>query len=161
MKKLMLMLGPILFTFTVTMNLGAMDQTRGRRFESGGETATDQNSDRVLGPFARMNLAAEQKARIKALHYAHLTDIKPLQSQVFNASSDLKRLWLHSPPNKVQILAKHKEIMAIREQIRDRRARYRYEVFNALTQVQQEQAKAWRGRPWFEKRHGARYGYDE
>ncbi len=141
MRKLMLTLVPIFFSLAVTTNLAGMDQARGRGFGP-GEAASYQNRDRALGMLDRLNLAAEQKARIKALHDAHLMDIKTLQDKMFSTSGDLKLLWLQPTPNKERIWAKQKEIRVIRYQIKDKSASYRLDVFNALTPEQQEKAKA-------------------
>ncbi len=81
MRKLKLTLVPIFFFLAVTTNFAAMDQARGRWFGP-GEAASYQNRDRVLGLFAKLNLADKQKARIKALHDAYLMDIKPLRDQI-------------------------------------------------------------------------------
>ena len=108
MRKLVLTLIPMLFLLAVTTNLVAMDQARGRWFGRGG-VAAYQKRDRVFGMLDRLNLSAEQKTRITALHDAHMIDIKPLWDQMFSKSGDLKLLWLQPIPNKERTLAKHKE----------------------------------------------------
>ena len=141
MRKLMLTLVPIFFSLAVTTNLAGMDQARGRGFGP-GEAASYQNRDRALGMLDRLNLAAEQKARIKALHDAHLMDIKTLQDKMFSTSGDLKLLWLQPTPNKERILAKQKEVRVIRDQIQDKSISYRLDILNILTPGHQAKAKA-------------------
>jgi Spy/CpxP family protein refolding chaperone len=147
MRNLMLTLIAIFFSLAVTADLSAMDGASRRGFGP-SEAAAYQNREKVFELLISLNLAPEQKATIKALRDAHQAEIKPLQSQMFRVSGDLKLLWLQSTTNKEQILAKHKEIRAIREQIRDKLSRYRLEVFNALTPEQQEKAKTFFAEAW-------------
>ena len=140
MNKLALTSIIILFSLTFTADINAMDQASRRGFGP-GEAAWHQKRDRIQELFANLNLAAEQKAKIEVLRNAHQMDIKPFQDQMLRASGELKLLWLQPNPNKGQILAKHKEIMVIRDQIQDKSVIYRLEVFKTLTPEQQEKAK--------------------
>jgi zinc resistance-associated protein len=142
MKKLMVAIGTILLTMAVSTNLLAWEHGRGRAHLM-PEAPGHQEGNYAL--YGKLNLTAEQKARIETLRNAHLRDIKPLQDQMFSKRGDLKLLWLQTDPDKEKILAVQKDIRAIRDQMQDKAVVHRVDVFNILTPEQKEKAKAFFG----------------
>ena len=142
MKKLMLAIGSILFTMAISTNLMAWEYGRGRAHMM---TERGRQQEGIYALYSKLNLSADQKARIETLRNALLRDIKPLQDQMFSKRGDLKLLWLQTNPDKEKILAVQRDIRAIRDKIEDKAVAHRVDVFNILTPEQQEKARAFAG----------------
>ena len=142
MKKLMLAIGSILFTMIISTNLMAWEYGRGRAHMMTEKWGQQEGNYALYG---KLNLTADQKARVETLRNAHLRDVKPLQDQMFSKRGDLKLLWLQTNPDKEKILAVEKDIRAIRDKIQDKAVAHRVDVFNILTPEQQEKARAFSG----------------
>ena len=149
MKKLMLAIGSILFAMAISTNLMAWEDGRGRAHMM-PETA--RQPEGIYALYGKLNLTADQKARIETLRNAYLRDIKPFQDQMFSKRGDLKLLWLQTSPDKEKILAVQKDIRAIRDKIQDKAVAHRVDAFNILTPEQREKVKAFLGG------HGAGHG---
>lgn len=137
-----MVIGSILFTMVVATNLAAWEYGRGRAHmmpEKG------RQQERFYALYGKLNLSADQKARIETLRNAHLRDVKPLQDQMFSKRGDLKLLWLQTSPDKEKILSVQKDIRAIRDQMQDKAVAHRVDVFHILTPEQQEKARAFLG----------------
>lgn len=142
MKKLMLTIGSILFAMAVSTNLMAWEYGRGRAHMM---PERGRQPEGIYALYGKLNLTADQKARIETLRNAHLQDIKPLRDQMFSKSGDLKLLWLQTNPDKEKILAVQKDIRAIRDKMQDKAVAHRVDVFNILTPEQQEKARTFSG----------------
>jgi Spy/CpxP family protein refolding chaperone len=142
MNKLMLAIGSILLAMTVSTNLMAWEYGRGRAHMM-PEKARQQEG--IYALYGKLNLTAEQKAKIETLRNAFFRDIKPLQDQIFSKRGDLKLLWLQANPDKEKILAVQRDIRAIRDQIQDKAVAHRVDAFNILTPEQKEKANAFFG----------------
>ncbi|HYA13218.1 MAG TPA: Spy/CpxP family protein refolding chaperone [Syntrophales bacterium] len=98
---------------------------------------------------SKLDLTAEQTAKVNALREAHLRDIKPLRDKMFIKRGDLKLLWLQTNPDKDKIMAAQKEIRTLRDQMQDKMTAYRLEVLKVLTPEQREKLKALKMRHGF------------
>ena len=93
---------------------------------------------------SKLDLTAEQTAKVNALREAHLKDIKPLRDKMFIKRGDLKLLWLQTNPDKDKIMAAQKEIRTLRDQMQDKMTAYRLDVLKVLTPEQQEKLKSFK-----------------
>jgi len=143
MKKLILAIGSILLTMAISTNLMAGEYGRGRGHMMMPGAARQQEGMYAL--YGKLNLTADQKARIETLRNAHLRDMKPFQDQMFSKRGDLKLLWLQTSPDKEKIVAVQKDIRAIRDKIQDKAVAHRVDAYNILTPEQQEKVKAFSG----------------
>ena len=105
--------------------------------EGGGRPGYGYGSnldDRML---ARLNLTADQKARIITLREAHSKEIQPLQNELYSRSSELKQLWLQRSLDQDRITDVELEVRTLRSRIRDKIDSNRQAVFSILTPEQQ------------------------
>jgi Spy/CpxP family protein refolding chaperone len=142
MKKILLAIGFTLFTLVISTNLMAFEYGRGRAHMM---PERGRQQEGLYALYGKLNLSADQKAKIEALRNAHLRDIKPLQDQMFSKRGDLKLLWLQANPDKEKILAVQRDIRATRDKIEDKAVAHRVDVFTVLTPEQQEKARAFIG----------------
>jgi len=91
---------------------------------------------------SKLNLTAEQKAKIDELRVSYLKETKSLQDKMHSKRGDLRLLWLEKTPNQEKIAATQKEIRSLRDQIQDKRTAYHLEVNNVLTPEQQAQFRS-------------------
>ena len=92
------------------------------------------------GSGAGLNLSPEQTQKLQALRENFFKETLPLRNELALKHLELRTLWSQPNPNQNQILAKQKEINALREQLQERATRHRLEVGNTLTPEQQAQA---------------------
>jgi Spy/CpxP family protein refolding chaperone len=97
--------------------------------------------DDVGGP-AGLNLTAEQNGKIQALRQAHLKDVQPLQTAMFEKRGELRNLWLEASPNEDKILKVNKDIQTIRTQLNEKATKYRLQMLNVLTPEQKAQVQS-------------------
>jgi Spy/CpxP family protein refolding chaperone len=100
-----------------------------------------------------LELTVEQREKIKALREVHLTNIKPLQEQLYVKSKELKDLWLAKTPDRESILVLQKEVQILRNQLMDKLTTYRLDAWQFLTPEQQAKV-----RPYGPERRPARMG---
>jgi len=132
MKKMMIVLTALLLVTAFVMPADAKGgKGRGYGFCNGNDLSGVQG----------LNLTAEQKTKIADLRTAHLKDIKPLEDKMHSRRGDLRILWLEKNPDEAKIRATEKEVRALRDQIDDKRADYRWSVYKVLTPEQQELLK--------------------
>ena len=135
MKKLLAVVTVLLFLAVVVSPVLAQ---RGRGYGPGGGwgpgggPCSDQAS-------SKLNLTAEQTAKIDALRASHLKEVKPLQDKMFSKRGDLRLLWLEKNPDQEKIAEAQKEIRSLRDQIQDKGTAYSLEVNKVLTPEQQTQ----------------------
>jgi Spy/CpxP family protein refolding chaperone len=88
-----------------------------------------------------LDLTPEQREKIKTLRQVHLTDIKPLQEQLYVKSRELRGLWLARTPDRESILVLQKEVQALRNQLIDKLTTYRLDAWQLLTPEQQAKVR--------------------
>lgn len=114
---------------------------RGRGYGPGGGWGPGNGlcSDQAA---SRLNLTAEQKAKIDELRVSHLKETKSLQDKMHIKRGDLRLLWLEKSPDQEKIAATQKDIRSLRDQLEDKRTAYRLEVNKVLTPEQQVQLRS-------------------
>jgi len=110
---------------------------RGRGYGPGGGWGTCGDPAQ-----SRLNLTAEQKAKIDDLRLSYLKETKSLQDKMQSKRGDLRLLWLEKNPDQEKIAATQKEIRSLRDQLQDKRTAYRLEVNKVLTPEQQAQLRS-------------------
>jgi len=90
-----------------------------------------------------LNLTEEQAQKLNALRDAHLRELKPLQEQMNNKRSDLRRLWLERVPDRQKIEAAQEDMQILRNQFREKRSAYWVEAQKILTPEQQIKIKSY------------------
>jgi Spy/CpxP family protein refolding chaperone len=135
MKKLLAVLTVLLFLAVAVSPVLAQ---RGRGMGPGGGWGPGAGpcSDPAS---SKLNLTAEQKAKVDDLRVAYLKETKTLQDKMHSKRGDLRLLWLEKTPDQEKIAATQKEIRSLRDQIQDKRTAYRLEVNKVLTPEQQAQ----------------------
>lgn len=88
--------------------------------------------------WTKLNLSAEQKAKIEALKLAHRKEIRPIREKMFDKSVALRRMWLQTNPDKDKILALQKEVRGLRDQLEDKAVAHKLEIRKVLTPEQRE-----------------------
>ena len=132
------------------MGYGAYDQGYGPRCQGYGPGA--------WGP--GLNLTPEQTQKMQALQESFFKETIPLRNEMMVKKLELQTLWAQTKPEQEKILAKQKEINALRVQLQERATKNRLEARNILTPEQQAQLGSYRGYgPGFGPRHGMRGGY--
>jgi len=108
--------------------------------------------------FDKLNLTAEQKAKIEALQDANFKATKPVREKMFDKSVELRRLWLTANPDKDKITAAQKELRALRDDMQDKVTAMRLEIRKVLTPEQNEKLanSHWGRGPGFGPRGGMR-----
>jgi Spy/CpxP family protein refolding chaperone len=133
MKKLLAVVTVLLFLAVAVSPVLAQ---RGRGYDPGGSPGGGPCS---YPASSKLNLTAEQTAKIDALRAAHLKEVKPLQDMMFSKRGDLRLLWLEKNPDQEKIAEVQKEIRSLRDKMQDKGTAYRLEVNKVLTPEQQSQ----------------------
>lgn len=89
-----------------------------------------------MGYSAIPNLTPDQSAQIKGLQEAFLTEITPLQNQLFSKKAELRLLWAETDPDRDKILAKQKEMNEIWTEMEEKAIIYRIDSQAILTPEQ-------------------------
>lgn len=101
-----------------------------------------------------LNLAAEQRTKMKEQRDTQLKEIRPLQEQMITKRDALRKLWLEPNPDQAKITAAQKEMNAIRDQIQEKMTATQLATLNVLTPEQKEKMKAYADCRGFGKRGG-------
>jgi len=96
---------------------------------------------------ASLNLTPEQIQKMQALREAYWKEIMPMQNELLSKRLELRGLWLQPNPDQDKILAKQKEINALREKLQEKATKHRLEMRRILTPEQQAKLGAAFG--WF------------
>lgn len=142
MKKLVMTVVAVLAVVALTASAYAVGPGCGRGHGGGQHCYGGGSCGGDIGAVPGMNLTAEQTEKIEALRIAHMTDIKPIQDQMFSKRGDLKLLWLKKNPDQKKCAETNKEIRALRDQMEDKMTAHRLEMMNVLTPEQQKILKA-------------------
>ncbi len=86
---------------------------------------------------SRLNLSNEQMQKLEALHERFLKETISMRNDLALKELELRTLWLQTNPEEGKILAKEKEINALRAQIQEKGTKYMLEGRKVLTPEQQ------------------------
>ena len=86
-----------------------------------------------------LNLTPEQAEKMKALRKSFIEQVLPLRNELRSKKFELKALWVLTDPDEGKILAKQKEINALRAQLQEKITKNRLEMRKILTPEQQAQ----------------------
>jgi Spy/CpxP family protein refolding chaperone len=95
-----------------------------------------------------LNLTPEQAQQMGALRESFFKETLPLRNDLMSKKLELRSLWLQTNPDEEKILAKQKEISALRAQLQEKGTKNRLEMRKVLTPEQQAQLANLRGRAW-------------
>ena len=107
------------------------------------------------GLWKSLNLTPEQAEKMKALRKGFFEQTLPLRNDLMSKKFELKALWLKPDPDEERILAKQKEISALKAQLGEIAIKNRLEMRQILTPEQQAKFIRLSGERWH--RHH-RYG---
>jgi zinc resistance-associated protein len=105
---------------------------------------------RSTGPglWGALNLTPEQVEKMQALRESFLKEKMPLRNELLSKKFELGALWVQTNPDEEKILAKQKEINALRAQLGEKVIKNRLEMRRILTPEQQAKLINLRGRLW-------------
>jgi Spy/CpxP family protein refolding chaperone len=81
----------------------------------------------------KLNLTAEQAARLRALDEKYAQELDPIREQLYSKGRELKAEWLQTEPDRGRIEALQGEAARLRERMRVPLAAHRTEVLKVLT----------------------------
>ena len=110
------------------------------------------------GLWRALNLTPEETQKIQTLREGFFKETLPLRNDLMSKKLELRSLWLQTNPDEEKILAKEKEISALRAQLGERAIKNRFEMRQILTPEQQAQLANLRGRAWHEYGRGCGFG---
>jgi len=153
MKKIIfvLMMAGILATAGLTMALdSAKDPEMGMGYgpHSGGPGL------RGHGLWGALKLSPGQVEKMKALRKNFFEQALPLRNELVSKKFELKALWIQTNPDEGKILAKEREINALRVQLQEKATKNRLEMRKILTPEQQAQLTSLLGRHRMWHRYG-------
>ena len=103
-----------------------------------------------------LNLTPEQNQKMQALQESFLKQTLPLRNEMQVKQLELRTLWAQTNLDQAKILAKQKEINALREQVQEKATQNRLEMRKILTPEQQAQLGTYG--PGFGRGYGMRGG---
>lgn len=105
-----------------------------------------------------LNVTEDQRTKLEVLQSQHFKAVRPLREKIHDKSAELRKLWLQVDPDKNEIMAKQKEVRALRNQLEDNKTVYRFEVNKILTPEQKEKLATcgWNKKSGFGPRGGKR-----
>ena len=151
MKKLIMTIAAI--ALVAIMALPATAQMRMR-----GEYGRAPHYAADITKLSGLNLADEQITKLNGLRDVYLSDIKPLQDQMYSKSITLKGMWLEKTPTQEKIAVLQKEIQRLRGKMLEKVAAYRRETLNILTARQQTILEAYKAKRGYSSGKGAGSG---
>jgi len=110
------------------------------------------------GPWKALNLTPEQAQKVQALRESFFKETLPLRNDLMSKKLEMRSLWLQPNPDEEKILAKQKEISALKDQLGERAIKNRFAMRQILTPEQQAQLANLRGREWHEYGRGCGFG---
>jgi len=88
-------------------------------------------------------LSKEQMQKLEALHEGFLKETISVRNDLALKEVELRTLWLQTNPDEGKILAKEKEINAVRAQIQEKGTKFLLEGRKVLTPEQQAKVTAY------------------
>lgn len=98
------------------------------------------------GLLRALNLTPEQTQKMQALREGFLKENIPLWNELMLKRLERRGLWMQTNPEETKILAKQKEINALRAQLGEKITKNRLEMRKILTPEQQAQLISFLGR---------------
>jgi Spy/CpxP family protein refolding chaperone len=95
---------------------------------------------------AALNLTPEQTQKMQTLRETHFKETIPLRNEIMSKKIELQSLWIQANPDQEKILAKQREINAVKAQLQEKAIKHRLEMRQVLTPEQQAKIGAFRGR---------------
>jgi len=86
--------------------------------------------------FKKLNLTAEQKAKLDILRGECKKETQPLREQMMVKRTELRALWLENNPDAEKIKAAQKDMNLLRDQMMDKITTYRLSTLALLTAEQ-------------------------
>ena len=108
----------------------------------------------MCGWASRLNLNNEQMQKLTALHERFLKETISMRNDLALKQVELRTLWLQTNPEEGKILAKEKEVNALRGEIQEKATKYLLEGRKVLTSAQQAEATTFFMRGGFGFHHG-------
>ncbi len=107
---------------------------------------------------AALNLTPEQNQKLKEMREGLRKETIPLRNEMMSKRFELRALWMQANPDEGKILAKQKEIHALRSDLQEKITRGRLEMRKVLTPDQQAQLTFLlsRSRAWKDHYRGSR-----
>lgn len=90
-----------------------------------------------------LNLTAEQNQKMQAMREGFFKETLSLRNEMQTKQLELRTLWAQANPDQEKILAKQKEINALRAQLQEKRTQHQLEMRKVLTPEQQAQLGAY------------------
>ena len=109
-----------------------------------------------MGWGAGLNLTPEQNQKMQALRESFFKETLPLRNEMGIKQLELRTLWAQTNPDQDKILAKQKEVNALREKLQEKSTLHRLEMRKVLTPEQQAQIATYG--PGFGRGHGMKGG---
>jgi Spy/CpxP family protein refolding chaperone len=106
---------------------------------------------------ANLNLTPEQTQKMQAMRESFFKETIPLRNEMQIKKLELSTLWAQTNPDQEKILAKQKEINALRAQMQEKGTKNRLEMRKILTPEQQAQVTAFG--PGFGHGQGMKCGF--
>lgn len=103
-----------------------------------------------------LNLTPEQSQKMQAMRENFFKESLPLRNELQVKQLELRTLWAQANPDQEKILAKQKEVNALRAQLQEKATQHRLEMRKVLTPEQQAQMGAYG--PGFGPGSGRGYG---
>lgn len=86
-----------------------------------------------------LNLSAEQTQKMNTLREGFLKETMPLRNELMTKKLELRTLWSQANPEQEKIMAKQREINALRAQLQEKSTKHRLEMRGILTPEQRAQ----------------------
>jgi Spy/CpxP family protein refolding chaperone len=87
----------------------------------------------------KLNLTAEQAARLRTLDDKYGQEIEPIRKQLYNRGRELKAEWLQTEPDRGRIEALQGDVVKLQARLRAMLAAHRADALKVLTPEQQAQ----------------------
>jgi Spy/CpxP family protein refolding chaperone len=104
-----------------------------------------------------LNLTAEQNQKMQAMRESFFKETLTMRNEMQTKQLELRTLWAQTNPDQEKILAKQKEINALRAQLQEKTTKHRLDMRKVLTPEQQAQLGAYG--PGFGPGYGMRGGF--
>jgi len=113
MKKIFALVGMLaLLTFPIS--------TMAQGWQMGMHQGMGYGPSWMGGWASRLNLSNEQMQKLEALHEKYLKETMAMRNDLALKEVELRTLWLRMNPDEAKILAKEKEINALRAQVQEK-----------------------------------------
>ncbi|HVN96826.1 MAG TPA: Spy/CpxP family protein refolding chaperone [Syntrophorhabdaceae bacterium] len=137
MKKGIIVAMALIFLAVATTTIYAAGPGNGPMGRDGSAPPRGGGMDRgQAGPMAGLNLSKDQMSKMWQLREKYRNETQAIRYELFQKSLDLKALYADPKATDAAILAKQKEVSALRHQIEDRMVQLRLDLRKILTPEQ-------------------------